>query len=241
MPAQPLIALIATRQTHPKRARTYEIPQAYLDAILTAGGLPILLPASLPLAALPELVARYDGFVLSGGGDVDPALYGGRLTAAVHNIDSERDAFERALIPLVLEADKPLLAICRGIQILNVALGGSLYEDIPSELPDALRHDWYPNYPRDYLAHWVEVEPGSRLAEILGTRTLRTNSLHHQAIRQPALGLEVVARAEDGVIEAVELPGKRFVIGVQWHPECLPNETAMQWLFSEFVRAARES
>lgn len=240
MPAQPLIALTATRQTHPKRAPTYEIPQAYLDAILTAGGLPILLPSSLPLAALPELVAHYDGFVLSGGGDVDPALYGGRLTAAVHSIDPERDAFERALIPLVLEADKPLLAICRGVQILNVALGGSLYEDIASQLPNALRHDWYPNYPRDYLAHTVEVEAGSRLAEILDTRTLRTNSLHHQAIRQPAPGLEVVARAEDGVIEAVELSRKRFAIGVQWHPECLPNESAMQQLFSEFVNVACE-
>ena len=240
MPAQPLIALIATRQTHLKRAPTYEIPQAYLDAILTAGGLPILLPTSLPITALPELVNRFDGFVLSGGGDVDPALYGGHLDATVHSIDPERDAFECALIPLVLEADKPLLAICRGAQILNVALGGSLYEDIPSALPAALRHDWYPNIPRDYLAHTVEIEQGSRLAEILGTRKLRTNSLHHQAIRQPAPALEVVAYAEDGIIEAMELAGKRFAIGVQWHPECLPEEPAMQRLFSEFVNAARE-
>jgi putative glutamine amidotransferase len=240
MPAQPLIALIATRQLHLKRAPTYEIPQAYLDAILTAGGLPILLPTSLPITILPELVNRFDGFVFSGGGDVDPALYGGHLDATVHSTDPERDAFECALIPLVLGADKPLLAICRGAQILNVALGGSLYEDIPSALPEALRHDWYPNIPRDYLAHTVEIEPGSRLAEILGTRKLRTNSLHHQAIRQPAPALEVVARAEDGVIEAVELPEKRFAIGVQWHPECLPDEPAMQRLFSEFVNAARE-
>jgi len=240
MPAQPLIALVATRQTHPKRAPTYEIPQAYLDAILTAGGLPILLPTSLPITALPELVNRFDGFVLSGGGDVDPALYGGHLDATVHSIDPERDAFECALIPLVLQADKPLLAICRGAQILNVALGGSLYEDIPSALPAALRHDWYPNIPRDYLAHTVEIEQGSRLAEILGTRKLRTNSLHHQAIRQPAPALEVVAYAEDGIIEAMELAGKRFAIGVQWHPECLPEEPAMQRLFSEFVNAARE-
>jgi putative glutamine amidotransferase len=200
----------------------------------------MLLPASLPLAALPGLVASFDGFVLSGGGDVDPALYGGNLDATVHSIDPERDAFERALIPLVLDADKPLFAICRGVQVLNVALGGSLYEDIASALPAAQRHDWYPNSPRDYLAHTVEIEPGSRLAEILGTHKLRTNSLHHQAIRQPAPALEVVARTEDGVIEAVELPGKRFAIGVQWHPECLPDEPAMQRLFLEFVNAAHE-
>jgi len=240
MPSQPLIALIATRQTHLKRAPTYEIPKAYLDAILTAGGLPILLPTSLPITTLPELVNRFDGFVLSGGGDVDPALYGGHLNATVHSIDPERDAFECALIPLVLEADKPLLAICRGAQILNVALGGSLYEDIPSALPAAQQHDWYPNYPRDYLAHTVEVKPGSRLARILGTHKLRTNSLHHQAIRQPAPALDVVAYAEDGVIEAVEQPEKRFAIGVQWHPECLPEEPAIQRLFSEFVNAAHE-
>ena len=240
MPDQPQIALIATRQTHPKRAPTYEIPQAYLDAILTAGGLPILLPTSLPLTALPELVNRFDGFVLSGGGDVDPVLYSGHLDTTIHSIDPERDPFELALIPLVLAADKPLLAICRGVQVLNVALGGSLYEDIASALPAAQRHDWYPNYPRDYLAHTVEIEPGSRLARILGTHKLRTNSLHHQAIRQPAPALEVVAHAEDGVIEAVELPEKRFAIGVQWHPECLPEEPAMQRLFSEFVNAARE-
>ena len=240
MPDQPLVALIATRQTHPKRAPTYEIQQAYLDAILTAGGLPILLPTSLPINALPELVNRFNGFVLSGGGDVDPALYSGHLDTTIHSIDPERDAFELALIPLVRATDKPLLAICRGMQVLNVALGGSLYEDIASALPAAQRHDWYPNYPRDYLAHTVEVEPGSRLARILGTHKLRTNSLHHQAIRQPAPALEVVAHAEDGVIEAVELPEKRFAIGVQWHPECLPEEPAMQRLFSEFVNAARE-
>ena len=239
MPTQPLIALTATRQTHLKRAPTYEIPQAYLDAILAAGGLPILLPASLPLAALPELVARYDGFLLSGGGDVDPAVYSGHLDTTIHSIDPERDAFELALIPLMLAADKPLLAICRGVQVFNVALGGSLYEDIASALPAAQRHDWYPNYPRDYLAHTVEIEPGSRLAEILGTHKLRTNSLHHQAIRQPAPALEVVAHAEDGVIEAVELPGKRFVIGVQWHPECLPEEPAIQRLFKAFVIASK--
>jgi len=223
LPDQLLIALIATRQTHLKRGPTYEIPQAYLDAILTAGGLPILLPTNLPLTALPELVNRFDGFVL----------------ANVHAINAERDAFELALIPLVLAADKPLLAICRGVQVLNVALGGSLYEDIASALPAALRHDWYPNYPRDYLAHWVEVVPDSRLAEILGTCKLRTNSLHHQAIQQPAPALDVVAHAEDGVIEAVELPGKRFVIGVQWHPECLPEEPAIQRLFKAFVIASK--
>ena len=240
MPDQPQIALIATRQTHPKRAPTYEIPQAYLDAILTAGGLPMLLPTSLPLTALPELVNRFDGFVLSGGGDVDPAVYSGHLDTTIHSIDPERDAFELALIPLMLAADKPLLAICRGVQVFNVALGGSLYEDIASALPAAQRHDWYPNYPRDYLAHTVEVEPSSHLARILGTRKQRTNSLHHQAIWQPTPALEVVAHAEDGVIEAVELSGKRFVIGVQWHPECLPEEPAIQRLFSEFVNAAHE-
>jgi putative glutamine amidotransferase len=123
---------------------------------------------------------------------------------------------------------------------LYVALGGSVYEDIASQLPNAQRHDWYPNIPRDYLAHTLEIEPGSRLGGILGTRTLRTNSLHHQAIRQPAPGLEVVARAEDGVIEAVELPGKRFVIGVQWHPEYdWEQDTRSRHIFESFAHAVR--
>ncbi|HOE35220.1 MAG: gamma-glutamyl-gamma-aminobutyrate hydrolase family protein [Chloroflexi bacterium] len=240
MNTKPRIALTAARMSHKTRSDTYEIPRAYLDAVLAAGGVPILLPTNLPLGELPGLLERFDGLLLSGGGDLHPARYGEAEHPEIHSVDPERDAFELALIPLALAADKPLLAICRGCQALNAALGGSLYWDIASQLPEAGRHDWYPAYPRDLLAHKVRIEQGTKLAEILGARSARVNSLHHQAVRKPGRGVVVSARAEDGVIEGIELPEKRFALGVQWHPECLPEDERMRVLFTVFVQAARE-
>ena len=240
MTTKPRIALTATRMSHKTRSATYEIPRAYLDAVLAAGGVPLLLPANLPLGELPGLLDGFDGLLLSGGGDLDPALYGERERPEVHSIDPERDAFELALIPLALAADKPLLAICRGCQALNVALGGSLYWDIASQLPAAGKHDWYPSYPRDMLAHNVRIEQGTKLAKALGARSAGVNSLHHQAARELGDGLIVSARAEDSLIEGIELPDKRFALGVQWHPECLPEDERMRGLFRAFVQAAGE-
>ncbi|MEN6555956.1 MAG: gamma-glutamyl-gamma-aminobutyrate hydrolase family protein [Anaerolineaceae bacterium] len=240
MTPKPRIALIPTRVKHKTRAETDEIPRAYLDAVLNAGGLPILLPACLPVEALPGLLHECEGVLLSGGGDLHPARYGEAAHPAIHSIDPERDAFELALVPLALAEDMPLLAICRGVQVLNTALGGTLWWDIPSQLPAAGKHDWYPDYPRDLLAHTVRIEAGTLLARILGEEPARVNSLHHQAVRDLGAGLIVSARAEDGVIEGVELPGKRFALGVQWHPDCLPEDDRMRGLFSAFVRAAGE-
>ena len=241
MKTKPHIALIPTRKTYRSRADTYEIPRAYLDAVLGAGGIPILLPANLPAEELPSLLEGVDGVLLSGGGDLHPARYGEVERPEIHSIDPERDAFELALIPLALAADKPLLAICRGCQALNVALGGTLWWDIASQLPGAGKHNWYPAYPRDLLAHEIAIEPGTRLAEALGEKRARVNSLHHQAVKEPGDGLRVCARAEDGVIEGIELPGRRFALGVQWHPECLPGDERMRGLFRAFVQAAGES
>ncbi len=240
MTPKPRIALIPTRMKHRTRSETYEIPRAYLDAVLNAGGLPILLPACLPVEALPGLLHDCEGVLLSGGGDLHPARYGEAAHPAIHSIDPERDAFELALVPLVLAADMPLLAICRGCQVLNAALGGTLWWDIPSQLPEAGRHDWYPAYPRDLLAHKIALEAGTRLAEVLGAEPARVNSLHHQAARKLGEGLMVCAQAEDGVIEGIELPERRFALGVQWHPECLPEDERMQGLFRAFVQAAGE-
>jgi len=240
MTPKPRIALISTRVKHKTRADTYEIPRAYLEAVLKAGGVPILLPANLPVEELPGLLSGVNGVFLSGGGDLHPTRYGEAEHPEIHSIDPERDAFELALVPLVLAADKPLLAICRGCQVLNAALGGTLWWDIPSQLPEAGRHDWYPAYPRDLLAHVVEVEAGTRLAEVLGSEPARVNSLHHQAVKGVGEGLMVSARAEDGVIEGIELPERRFALGVQWHPECLPEDERMRGLFKAFVQAAGE-
>ncbi len=235
----PRIALPCSMQQHGRRPSTYQINAAYVESVLAAGGIPVLLPTALPIDALPEMIDTFDGFLLSGGGDIDPDRYGGSWQANMHGADPERDAFELALVPLVLQQDKPLLAICRGIQVLNVALGGDLIGDIATQVPNAQKHDWYPEYDRDRLSHAVSVVQGSRLAEILQSTTVQTNSLHHQALNQIGTGLAVSAHAPDVIIEAVEMPDRRFVIGVQWHPECLPQDPKMRSLFRAFVDASR--
>ncbi|MFZ3070606.1 MAG: gamma-glutamyl-gamma-aminobutyrate hydrolase family protein [Anaerolineaceae bacterium] len=236
---QPLIAIPSSLAYHKTSSPTYETQQAYVQALLSAGGLPVLLPAALPLQSLEILVDTFDGFLFSGGGDVDPAHYGGEMNASVYGVNPERDSFELALIRLVLQADKPVLAICRGIQVLNVAQGGDLITDIASHLPQAFKHDWFPSYERDRLVHQVQVAGNSKLESILGARQCQTNSLHHQALNRTGTGLVVSALAQDGVIEGVEIPDRSFVVGVQWHPECLPEETSSRSLFRAFVQACQ--
>ena len=236
---KPLIALPCGLAEHRHSSPTYQINQAYIESVLQAGGVPVLLPTALPLENLGELVEIFDGFLLSGGGDVDPVHYDGSLQPNLHSLDADRDTFELALLPLILQQDKPLLTICRGTQVLNIALGGSLIEDIVTQIPQAGKHDWYPDYDRDMLVHTVTINQGSRLAGILGQSQVQTNSLHHQALDRMGKGLVVSGRAEDGVIEAVEMPSQNFVVGVQWHPECLPAHLPMRSLFSAFVQACQ--
>ena len=156
---------------------------------------------------------------------------------SVNGVDRERDAFELALCRHAVAMDKPILGICRGQQVLNVAMGGSLVVDIPSELPDAIRHSWWPGYKRSRLSHQVGVEEGSRLAGIMGGEEFMVNSLHHQSVKALGEGLKVAATAADGVIEALEMPGKRFVVSVQWHPEWLQEHEPMRRIFRAFVEA----
>lgn len=232
---KPLIALPTGLNT--SAVSGYEMKQAYVSAVMAVGGEPVLLPTAIPAEDLPHLVSLFDGFLFSGGADVDPALYGGSMQPGIYGINPERDGFELALIPLVLSAHRPLLTICRGTQVLNVALGGSLYGDIATQLPGALKHDWFPSFPRDYLAHDVRVESDTQLAAILKEQNLKTNSLHHQSIHVPGRGVHVTAWAEDGVIEGVDVEGQAFAIGVQWHPEWLQTLAPMRRLFGAFVEA----
>lgn len=210
----------------------------YARSVERSGALPVVLPAIAPEHA-PALLDRLDGLLLSGGVDVDPALYGRPRHPKLGSIDRARDEFELALTREALERDLPLLAICRGQQLLNVACGGTLVQDIPSELPGALRHDAPGRRTR--RSHGVELEPSSRLAEILGPGPLRVNSFHHQAIDQPGAGLEVSGRCpRDGVIEAVEMSGRSFVVAVQWHPESFWDEPeSFQALFDAHAAACR--
>ena len=233
--AKPLIALPAGLTARRSSPGGYEIKQAYIQAVTRAGGIPVILPASIPAEELPRLAAVFDGFLFSGGADLDPAHYGGELHPNTYGINPERDAFELTVLCLVVDAQKPVFTICRGTQALNVALGGSLIGDIATQQPQALKHDWFPGFRRDKLVHQVQIDPSSRIGAIIGAQNILTNSLHHQAIDRPAPGLRVTARASDGIIEAVEEPTLPFVVGVQWHPECLPEVSSMRALFTAFV------
>lgn len=217
------------------------IGQAYLSAVIAAGGVPVLLPLGLDEPRLLRALDCADGLLLTGGVDIAPALFGEEPHPKLGTVDTERDTAEMALAKRALETGIPLLAICRGIQVLNVAAGGTLVQDIASQVPDALKHDcFYPAYPRDHIAHAIEIAPDSRLAAIVGQNAnVPVNSLHHQSIKAVGAGLRVAATSPDGIIEAVEGTGDAWVVGVQWHPEELvADRPDMRALFRAFVEAA---
>lgn len=212
---------------------------AYVESLRRAGGLPVLVPLGLAEDELRDLHDRLDGLLLSGGGDVDPSEYGMDRIADLRDVDGDRDRVELTLARWAVKEEKPVLGICRGAQTFNVALGGTLYRDIAAEHPGHAKHDFYPGFPRNRLAHAIRVAEETLLARALGSPIVQVNSLHHQAARDVAPSLVPVAHSPDGVIEAVELPGHRFALGVQWHPEWLPERPEMRRLFETFVEAAR--
>lgn len=219
--------------------KTHCLSQAYAQAVLQAGGIPLLIPVDTPEAGWQELRARLDGLLLTGGGDIDPSRFGGQPHPRVGEVDAARDHLEIGLVQAAAQTDWPFLAICRGIQVMNVALGGTLYTDIADQFAGAVRHDYYPGWPRNYPAHEVRLERNSRLARVLGAGRLMVNSLHHQGVDGIAPGSQPVGYAPDRLVEALELPRHRFGIGVQWHPEELLDSPASQALFRAFIEAAR--
>lgn len=221
---------------------TYSLTRKYAEGVVQAGGVPLIVPHNLDEAALRVMLDRLDGVVLSGGGDMDPMLFGEERHPATCEIEPERDRLEMMLTRWLVERDIPFLAICRGIQVLNVALGGSLVQDIPSQVPEALPHSFdRQTTPRGYLAHPVKISPQSHLADIMQLEEAQTNSWHHQSIKRVADGLHVSALAPDGVIEAVEVPGRRYAIAVQWHPEWMFEQWAEQRRLFEGLVSASES
>jgi len=215
--------------------------QLYTQALAHAGAAAILLPLYDDAEMLRTLYDQVDGLFLAGGSDVDPAHYHEAPQPKLGELDQDRDRVELQLIEWALEDRLPILAICRGMQILNVACGGSLYQDIATDLPHAIQHNYWQEQPREYLAHDVTVSPGSRLAGLLGREQTRVNSLHHQSVRTVAPSLTVTATAPDGVVEALEGTDERFIVAVQWHPEALVNDPAMMALFTGFVDAVEAS
>jgi putative glutamine amidotransferase len=214
----------------------YGTDQAYVRSIQDAGGNAVLLPPR-PAAAAVMLLESLDGLLLTGGSDVDPAAYGAERRPETDAPDPIRDAAEIALIRRALRTHLPLLAICRGQQVLNVALGGDLFQDIVAEGASAERHDARDN-GRGQIAHPVDVDRTSWLADTTRARSLQVNSLHHQAVRRVARGLRVTATSPDGIIEGLESPDGR-VVAVQSHPEELGGEVWARRFFRGFVAAAR--
>jgi putative glutamine amidotransferase len=200
-----------------RRAAMYELRQEYVGSVAETGALPfILAPGKAEDAA--AFLDRLDGLLLAGGSDVDPELYGRPRHPKLGRVIRERDDFELALCREALKRDLPILAICRGQQVLNVATGGTLLQDLPSDLGSMVDHD--PRRQRWQVAHEVRVMPGTHLREILGREKVSVNSFHHQAVDEPGTGVAVSARSEkDDVVEGIEMPDRQFVVGVQWHPE----------------------
>ena len=212
----------------------------YLEAVKRTGGEPLELDYERDSPA--DVVRRAEGLMLTGGGDVNPALYGEAPHETFHASEPGRDEYEGALIKAAIDAGLPLFAICRGMQMLNVALGGTLIQDIPSMVNGAAPHS-VPE-PRYHLAHEVWVAKGSRLATLMAEKldgdTCQVNSRHHQAVKDVAPGWEVTGTAPDGVIEAIEQPGEVFRLAVQWHPENFWRTGEFRPLFEAFIEAARK-
>ena len=237
---KPLIGITSSRRSRDHDRYDSNVLGEYALAITRAGGLPVLVPNEFPLDDIPQLLNNLHGILLSGGGDIYPDLYG--VTDDVHSKKKSRarDRLEKALVEKAIEMDLPILGICRGHQMINAALGGTLFTDLASQYTTEVEHSQPTSQEPDYLVHEVEIFPGTHLAQIIGKPAIRVNSRHHQAIRQLAHGFVVTARAIDGLIEGIELPGKRFCMGVQWHPESLPESEEHHAIFSAFVIAARE-
>ncbi len=214
------------------------VNSAYLHAVQQAGGVPVLLPPQLSKSSLERLVRGLDALLLTGGGDMDPVSFGEAPHPTLYDVAPSRDALETQVTLIALEKRTPLLAICRGIQVLNVALGGSLHQDVATDPGTEIQHSQ--KEARDQATHKVNVAAGSRLSRVLGGEDIEVNSFHHQAIKSLGRGLVAVAWASDQLIEGVELDDdSRWVLGVQWHPEHLvgSSEPARR-LFSALVTAA---
>lgn len=232
---KPVIGLVAL---YDEKKESYWMLPGYMDGLLAAGAVPVMLPLTDDRDTICQLVEELDGVLLTGGHDVNPCLYGEEPTETCGILCEGRDRMETVLLQEALKADKPVFGICRGLQFLNVHLGGSLYQDLPSSRSGGEAHQMEPPY--DVPVHQVTVEPGSPLYEILGRESLPVNSYHHQAVKKLAPGLRAMAYASDGLLEAAYMPERSFVMAVQWHPEfSYRTDENSRKLFQAFVEACR--
>jgi len=234
----PVIGVTTYQFNNEQGAPQSALSQAYIRALNRNGAIPVLIPVGIEKEKLTDLLQHLDGVLFTGGGDVHPERYKHEMHPLVDGVDHERDQLELDLLEAVVQHEKPFLGICRGLQMINVALGGTLFEDIADQRPDSISHKYYPDWPRTHLAHPVQVEAQSKLGRILNGSLFPVNSLHHQGIEKLAPDLRATAFAPDGLVEAIELPGHPFALGVQWHPEWLPSDAAMDPLFQAFAETA---
>lgn len=218
-------------------SKRYSLPAAYALAIEKAGGIPILIPVGIPIPTLKTLFHSIDGLVLSGGGDINPALYTADPNAKTRKVLKEQDSAELALSRFAFDEEKPVLGICRGMQVMNIARGGTLTQDISSEIANAHRHTRDLNSSSESM-HPIRLQHGSRLHKIIGKEHLIVNSSHHQTVKHIGQDLIATAWSSDGIIEALELPEHPFALGVQWHPERLLDREDMLSIFSALTSAA---
>jgi putative glutamine amidotransferase len=235
---KPLIGLTTYNSKNQYGYPITALMDRYITTVSEAGGIPVMIPNGLTDDECRSLLQRLDGLVLTGGGDIGIELYHAEPHLHVEVVDPSRDATESGLIRAVVQSDKPFLGICRGLQMINVALGGTLYTHIADQFPGALKHDHDSGTERQFLAHAVNIVKDCNMADFLGENQLLVNSLHHQGVKQLAVGLIPVAYATDGLVEGIELADHPFGIGVQWHPEWLTDQSATQNLFKAFIREA---
>ncbi|MGI6535474.1 MAG: gamma-glutamyl-gamma-aminobutyrate hydrolase family protein [Eggerthellaceae bacterium] len=262
----PLIGIVPR---HFLEDRAILLHERYSHAVIAAGGAPLVLPLSDDPKTYKTLLPLFDGFLMPGGQDINPALYGEKPKSGNDRYTPERDALEMRLLDYAYVHDAPVLAICRGMQMMNVFFGGTLHQDLnalhgqpaadrripwgldpakPAE--DASPSTWAAETGREYIEHWradrynqrvhmVDVRPASRLAGIVGCAPLATNSIHHQGVKQLGSGLVADAVGPDGLVEAIEVPDRTFMLGVQWHPEFILNDPSMSNFFTMLVNQAR--
>lgn len=232
--------LIAITPDYDEQTGYYKINARYMEAVCASGGTGVLLGMDMAEADVELLAERFDGFLFSGGGDIAPSYFREAPHPCCGKVSPRRDAFELPLLRAAVRRGRPVLAVCRGVQVLNVALGGTIYQDIPSQLGiEEGRHRQQEPYDRTH--HEVELTPGGLLARVTGKARLSVNSVHHQAVRDVAPGMVVEARSGDGVIEALSLAGREDVLGVQWHPEQLfAQDAAQRALFAHLIARAGE-
>lgn len=234
---KPLIGITTNQSRNANGQPTVMLMQSYVNAVLEAGGVPVLIPSLISEDGWEIAYSRLDGILFSGGGDIGLEYSPGDPHPRIDDVDLARDAIELNMVRAAASDGKPFLGICRGCQVVNVALGGTLYTHIPDQLPNALDHA-YPGNMRTILVHQVKIDEGTHLGEIFGEPIIHVNSLHHQGLKDIAVSLRAAGHAPDGLVEAVELPDHPFGVAVQWHPEWLTDQQGTRNLFSKFVKIA---